>query len=241
MATIDPAGWTGLVDPTALGPELADAVASLPPGLAPPTAAGDRGLATVAIEDEGEPLVPIDDVLACGHPYRTKGLPGVPDRPWARATVRDLLVAARGRLPRDFDLWILDPWRSLDTQRALFDEVYGPGSTLPPGFVADPDDPDVAPAHTTGGAVDLTLSWRGTPLALGTDFDAFEPRAHLAALEADPGAAVERDLRRLLAHVLTGAGFVGLVEEWWHVSYGDQRWALHHGTTARYGPVTPPT
>ena len=239
MTTSAPTGWTGLVAPSRLGADLADAVAALPP-LSPPAASGDRGLAAIAIHDAGEALVALDDLVPCGHAYRRRDLPGVPERTWSRATVAELLVAARRRLPRGFDLWVLDAWRSPATQRALYDEVYGPGSTLPPGFVADPDDPDVPPPHTTGAAVDLTLSWRGRPLALGTDFDSFEPRAHLTALEADASATVERDLRRLLAHVLGGAGFVGLVEEWWHVSYGDQRWALHHGTTARYGPTAPP-
>lgn len=240
MTSAAPRGWTSLVPATGLGDELADAVAALPP-LEAPSADGDRGIAAVTIEECGEAMVRLDDSVTCLAAYRRRGLPGTTTATWSRATVRELLVRARQRLPRGFDLAVLDAWRSIETQRALYEEAYGPGSTLAPGFVADPDDPDVPPPHTTGAAIDLTLSWRGTPLALGTDFDAFEPRAHLVALEADTGALVERTLRRLLAHAVTGAGFVCLAEEWWHVSYGDQRWALRHGTSARYGPVVPPT
>lgn len=232
--------WTGLVDPGSLGAELVDAVAALPPGLPSPSAGGDRGIASVPIVECGEPLVELDGLVPCSHVYRGRGLPGAPERCWARRTVGDLLVEARRRMPRGFDLHVLDAWRSPETQRALFAEAYGPGSTLAPGFVADPDDPDVPPPHTTGAAVDLTLSFRGSPLALGTDFDSFEPLAALGALEHDAGGDhVERDLRRVLTQALTSVGFVALAEEWWHVSYGDQRWALRNGADARYGPVAP--
>jgi D-alanyl-D-alanine dipeptidase len=48
----------------------------------------------------------------------------------------------------------------------------------------------------SGGTVDLTLSYRGTPLALGTSFDNFDQYAAITAFEeAD---SIVRRLRRLL-------------------------------------------
>lgn len=239
------AGWTGLVRP-ADHPLGLDALrAATPPDRPALVPRADDGIETVPVVDDGEPLVRLDGPTGSGIPctpaYRRKGLPGVPDGTWVRREVAERLVEARRLLPDHVDLHVLDGWRSLETQRALFDEVYFPGSTAEPGWVADPDDPLVPPPHSTGAAVDLTLSWHGVPLALGTDFDAFEADAHLAALEDRHDAEPDRSLRRLLADVLDRAGFVGLTEEWWHVSYGDQRWALHRGGSARYGPTAPPS
>lgn len=236
--------WTGLVAPAASGAGLAALRAALADDLPALCPRDDEGIERVTVHDDGEPLVRIDGLpphgVPCTHAYHRRGLPGATDRTWVRAGVAARLAIARAALPEGFDLHVLDGWRSVETQRALYDDVYFPGSTAEPGWVADPDDVRVPPPHSTGAAVDLTLSWLGTPLALGTDFDAFEPKAHLAALEDEPEAEPDRTLRRLLAHVLAVAGFTGLAEEWWHVSWGDQRWALHHGGVARYGPTAPP-
>jgi D-alanyl-D-alanine dipeptidase len=103
------------------------------------------------------------------------------------------------------------------------------------GYVADTWSDDPVPPHTTGGAVDLTLGWRGAVLGLGTDFDAFVPQAAPAALE-HPAGGMARDLRRLLAAVLAGEGMTVLPSEWWHWSYGDQHWAAAAGEpVACYG------
>jgi len=190
----------------------------------------------------GEPLVAVDDVLSCLNLYRGDGWAGTHDATWLRAGAVERLVAAQAALPDGFGLAVFDGWRSPITCRALFDHFYGPGSTLPPGFVADPDHPHWPPPHTTGGAVDLTLTWHGQALALGTAFDDFSPAAAADALERGTASDAEpdRSLRRLLAGVLAAQGFAGLAEEWWHVSWGDQHWAACTGAThARYGPTAP--
>lgn len=193
-----------------------------------------------AIDECGEPLVAVDDVVPCLNLYRVDGWAGTEPTTWLRANVASRLVAAHRSLPDGFGLAVFDGWRSPTTCRALFDHFYGPDSTLPPGYVADPDDADWPPPHSTGGAVDLTLTWRGQGLALGTAFDDFSPAAAADALEGPAGAEPDRSLRRMLAGVLEGQGFVGLAEEWWHVSWGDQHWAACTGeASARYGPTSP--
>jgi zinc D-Ala-D-Ala dipeptidase len=140
---------------------------------------------------------------------------------------------------------VFDGWRSPETIRALFDHFYGPGSTLTPGFLADPDDPDLVPPHLTGAAVDVTLAWQGQALALGCQFDDFSERAWAHSLEtpsptAAPAQEPDRSLRRLLHAVMRAAGMVGFREEWWHFSYGDQRWAASERQPgAVYGPTRP--
>ncbi len=217
------------------------------PALAVPDADGlpslvdpDTGGRAPGIAECGEPLVRLTEGprLRLLNLYRRDGWAGTSDAVWLRAGVADRLLAAAASLPDGWGLAVFDGWRSPVTVRALYEHFYGPGSTLPPGFLADPDDPDRVPPHTTGAAVDVTLTWQGTALALGTVFDDFTPAAHLRSLEDsdDPSRA----LRRLLHAHLAPQGFVGLAEEWWHVSYGDQHWAAVTGElSAPYGPTSP--
>ena len=115
---------------------------------------------------------------------------------------------------------------------------------LADGYVADPFNALVPAPHTTGGAVDLTLQYEGTALPLGCDFDDFHDVAAFRYFEdeaaSDPEWTVVRNLRRLLAHTLIGEGFAPIANEWWHFSYGDQRWALFHGLAeAQFGQKRP--
>ena len=196
---------------------------------------------TVVTAECGEPLAAADGSLACINAYRVGGWPGTEDTVWLRSGVLDRLLAAQLQLPNGFAFAIFDGWRSAATIRALYDHFYGPGSTLAPGFLADPDDATQVPPHSTGGAVDLTLSWQGTPLSLGTPFDEFTERAHLTALErCGPEDHLSRDLRRLLFHTMTSHGFAPYAEEWWHFSHGDVAWAIAAGeAVAGYGPTNP--
>ena len=90
--------------------------------------------------------------------------------------------------------------------------------------------------HTTGGAVDLTLGWDGKALAMGTDYDAFEEEA---ALDFYEDGADQRllTLRRILFNAMTGAGFAPYWTEWWHWSFGDDKWAWSKGVNALYEVV----
>ena len=206
---------------------------STPPIPVPPVV--DDG--AIVIIECGEPLVAVTSI-GCVNGYRAVGWVGTDDVVRLRARVIEKLRAVEAALPGGFGLAIYDGWRSPVTVRALYEHYYGTDSTLEPGFLADPDDETVAPPHQTGGAVDLTLAWKGTPLSLGTAFDDFTPRAHLRALENEPGLA--RDLRRLLHHALGAEGFVPFDQEWWHYSWGDQAWAAATGAGhAIYGAVNP--
>jgi len=225
----------------------------VPPGrVGAPAVAGPPPLVELArlpgdveVEECGEPMVEVDGVLQCLNLYRVDGWAGVPERTWVRAGVLNRLIFAESLLPEGFTLAVFDAWRSTETVRALYDHFYGPSSTLEPGFLADPDDPDVVPPHLTGAAVDLTLAWEGTALALGTHFDDFTDRSWVHSLEPPMTVAGEveepdRSLRRLLHAVMRAAGLVAMREEWWHFSYGDQRWAeAERRPEAIYGPCAP--
>jgi zinc D-Ala-D-Ala dipeptidase len=203
----------------------------VPAGIAPPLprSVPRDARVTAGMGAKNEALVDVTDRFVCVGCYHRAGWPGTSERTWLRSGVADRLAVVEAGLPDGFGLAIFDGWRSEETIRALYAHFYGPGSTLEPGYLADPNAGD-DPPHLTGGAVDLTLTWDGNPLSLGTPFDEFTPRAHLRALEAAPDDspdALDRDLRRLLCAAMTDAGLAPYSEEWWHYSVDG------------YGPTTP--
>jgi hypothetical protein len=119
--------------------------------------------------------------------YWHEGWPHAVPGAWLRPAALRRLLDAVGGLPMPFGLAVWDAWRDPALQAVLHDRVYQ-DSTLAPGFVAYPDpDPRKCPPHASGGTVDLTLTWRGHPLSLGTRFDAFVPQAASDALEPGGG------------------------------------------------------
>ncbi|MEV5576742.1 M15 family metallopeptidase [Spirillospora sp. NPDC052269] len=181
----------------------------------------------------------IDDAdIAVLHSYAKAGWRHAVEHQWLRIEVIRRLHRAATALPPGFGLAVFDGWRPLALQRELFDAIApdpAPGAELP---VAPPsDDPAQPPPHLTGGTVDLTLTWQGSPLALGTAFDEFTPLTTTTAFEHLPGP--ERTLRRLLYNTLRAQEFVVLAEEWWHFEFGTRLWSALTGQPPRYGPTTP--
>jgi len=191
--------------------------------------------------DQAEPLIPLRGLSRVVDlaTYHQAGWPGALPGSLGRAGAVSRLVAAADLLPDGYGFAVFDAWRPLALQRRIFDHFYGPTSHLERGFVSPPS-PSAAtpPPHLTGGTFDLTLTWQGAALALGTAFDEFSPRAHTRALEQED--SLERDLRRLMVSSLLRVGFVTYAAEWWHVEYGTRRWAAQWMTEPRYGVARNP-
>jgi D-alanyl-D-alanine dipeptidase len=193
----------------------------------------------VPIRDNDEPLVPLAGVIKTHPVYSWLGFEHGPGTMQLRAGVLERLERASRRLPADFEIVVIDAHRTRAFQAELLTYYLRAADTPLAGFVSDPWSNMPVPPHTTGGAVDLTLGWRGAVLGLGTDFDAFLPDSALAALEDHVGPA--RELRRLLASLLHAEGMSVIGSEWWHWSYGDQYWAAQTGApNAIYGEVLRP-
>lgn len=180
-----------------------------------------------------EPLVEIPPDLSCHHVYCQLGSELCPPAIYLREGVVERLYAAQKMLPEGFSIVCLDGWRTVEFQNELLALYKGKYPGLGHGYVSEGDDAIVVAPHTTGGAIDLTLGYHSRPLALGADFDSFAPIAHYLALEdldddAPDQLVAARDLRRLLSYVLTENGFAPYDLEWWHFSYGEQRWAAHY-------------
>jgi D-alanyl-D-alanine dipeptidase len=219
-----------------------------PPGLPALRPPGPVRL-DVPVRENGEPLVPVAGAARVWPVYSWLGFRHGPAELRLRAGLLRRIERAARKLPPDFDIVVIDAHRTRAFQAEL--RAYYHATTASLGdFVADPWSDTPVPPHTTGGAVDLTLGWRGAVLGLGSDFDAFVPESAPAALETtaladaapetsvlqesvlDRGRCTARDLRRLLAMILGDEGLTVIGTEWWHWSYGDQYWAAQTGAPA---------
>ncbi len=107
---------------------------------------------------------------------------------------------------------IFDAYRPPEAQWKLWEH------TPDPSFLADPAR---GSPHSRGVAIDLTLTRRdGTPLDMGTAFDAFTPLSHHGNQQVH--AEAQRN-RLLLMGIMTTAGWDFYRNEWWHYQLFNSR------------------
>jgi len=153
-----------------------------------------------------------------------------------RVGVAERLIEVADALPAGWGLAVFDAWRPLELQIELYEAAVADPAIVE-GFMAPPStDPLRPPPHLSGGAVDVTLTYDGTPLGLGTGFDDTTTAAYAAALEDTPSVA--RDLRRFLFHAMAERDFVVYQGEWWHFEHGTCRWAALTDQPARYAATS---
>ena len=156
-----------------------------------------------------------------------------------RASVRQRLQEALAYLPHPkLGFAVFDGWRSPHLQTRLHGATQATRHKCDPCFVAEPsNDPALPPPHVSGGAIDVTLSWEGEPLSLGTAFGDY-------CADTNPYAFSEVDtlvgrLRGILRSTLHKAGFAPDDMEWWHFELGTPRWSAVTGEPARFGATQP--
>ena len=216
-----------------------------------------RPWSPIPIEECGEPMQALPPALLRiePHPYLALGAPyGASGNPFQLrlGVVQRLLDAQQQLVEHDpgLRLSIFDAWRPIAVQAFMVDHSIAElcrerGVEVRSGdafdqvvadvgrFWAAPSrDPMTPPPHSTGAAIDLTLSSSdGTPLAMGGEIDAIgavsEPQ-HYAGRE-DSDAQRWHQRRQLLADVMEASGFAQHPNEWWHYSFGDQLWAWRRG------------
>ena len=200
----------------------------------------------------GEPLVTLleSPQLRLKPAYLELGLAGASATMQLRLGAMQRLELALSLLPATLGFIVLDVFRPLQVQQALWDwqwqEVKRDNPTFTNTqihatvrqFVAEPSaDPAKPTPHRTGGAVDLMLfdTTTDTALPMGTAFDEATDATQTDWFERFPQEPITTN-RRLLYHAMTSAGFVNYPSEWWHFEFGTRRWAAHQGTKiARYG------
>ncbi len=192
------------------------------------------------------PLVtgPVDETLVPVAHRRVRVLSNYWHAGWKAAIPETYLRAEAARrlglvadaLPDPWGLAVFDAWRPLELQQQLFDAAYEDPSTEPDFMAPVSHDPASPPPHFSGGAVDVTLTFDGEPLALGSLFDDPTARAFTASVEDTPSAA--RTLRRVLYRSMRAQGFVVFAFEWWHFEWGTRRWAAITGEPPIYGAAS---
>lgn len=190
-----------------------------------------------AIEETGEEMVDASRFVRTFDIYAEAGFDVGPVH-LVRRSVAEKLERVDAYLPSEFNLVIVEGFRTPELQQFLFERATAQHGEGARAYAADPSSTDgVVPPHSTGGAVDVTLEFGGRLLRLGTPVGQYTPDSALSSLEPT-GRDPDRSLRRLLYLLMTKVGFVGISEEWWHYSYGDQEWAVQTGAArARYGTV----
>ncbi len=158
------------------------------PAIAPAPAPEWARVHQVPVRECGQPLVPLSlapERILVRPAYHVAGIPGALPECHAREEVQKRLWAAQALLPPFLRLVILDAWRGVRVQTALYDQCRAALARAHPGadaaaldemtgrFVALPSvEPGRPSPHVTGGAVDLTLATvAGAPLWFGAAFD----------------------------------------------------------------------
>lgn len=162
-----------------------------------------------------------------------------------RKKVADLILKAETLLPNNLTFYITDLHRPLSLQKRLFNqikkEIQKNNPTYTPKrlwqevtkYIADPDG---CPPHSTGGAIDITISdHKGNQIDMGCPIDTISAKSNTFY----PRIKIhQKQNRKLLFDSLTKVGFVNLPTEWWHFSYGEQYWAAFKGKKSTiYSPL----
>lgn len=195
-------------------------------------------------------------------------IPGAIKALHVRKGVAARLAEVNARLATaQLELFLLDAWRPQDVQ-AYFHDRWVPAelrkrkphlsnadlaAEVETYWAAPSAGADAPSPHSTGGAIDLTIRWRGgDPLWMGSLFDDASPLAHTNRFESEMSPEVSaaafsfsdeeaRANRRLLYWLMSDAGLASNPSEWWHFSFGDQMWAkLRNEPRALYGAAEAP-
>ena len=229
-----------------------------------PPEGGARGYRDLPIAFDGaansEPLVALGECGVRGENFYAQPrnppyysiIPGAIAMLSLRSGAAERLRRVNARLAEaELELFVFDAWRPQAVQ-AYFHERWLPAelrrrkphlsaeelAAEVANYWAAPSTGVTAPSpHSTGGAVDLTIRWRGgDPLWMGSLFDDASPLAHTNRFETEisPDAfsfsdEEARANRRLLYWLMVEAGFASNPSEWWHFSFGDQMWAKLRG------------
>lgn len=163
-----------------------------------------------------------------------------------REGVLERLKVAQAKLPKDWQLIVRAGYRPYEVQAAMFDDyVDRLGEEYPEWsdgqcvdyaeqYISNPYRLNPCP-HVTGGAVDVEVYDKklGSVVDMGGKICELSVRSH--CLNSSLNVAQRKNQETLIA-AMCEAGFAPFSTEWWHFSYGDQRWASFYDKPfAKYG------
>jgi D-alanyl-D-alanine dipeptidase len=129
---------------------------------------------------------------------------------WLREASAHALVKVQASLRgQGLSLRVFDAYRPRRATAAMvaWAEATGRTDLLAAGYIARTS------RHAAGHTVDVGLCTAddGTPVDMGTPFDAFSPDSRHGAVAGAPGEA-----RRTLRRAMESEGFEAYAREWWH-------------------------
>ena len=229
---------------------------------------------TIPIKECGEPMAPIPrDRFAFfePHPYLSVGAPYGNASPWMlRQGVLKALDNAASQLALERPGWkikLFDAYRPNAVQAFMVDRAFASQAQVagldPAHLTASEredlhkkvfrlwgipsDDPATPPPHSTGGAVDCTLTDENeNEVSMGSPIDENSERSFpdFFATSSDASSRQAHANRVFLNDLMRAQGFQRVTTEWWHFSLGDQLWAWREreerrviDIVARYGRV----
>ncbi len=156
-----------------------------------------------------------------------------------RETVAKMLSRASKKLPTDLFLQIDGGYRSPKVQEILWqNRIKQLGFEKAKNLVGNPYKQKTPPGHTTGAAVDVSfLDNDFKEINLSTPFKKYYDEQKLYSKKITKEA---QRLRILLFDVMTSVGFAPHDNEYWHFSYGDDRWAKYYNKKPIYKQITNP-
>lgn len=176
---------------------------------------------------EHEPLVQVTDTRMGWHAvWWRNGWPKALPNCYVRASTAKRLSSVAATLEKPWSLAVVDAWRPRRLQEDIFDRwQYRTEYVVPPerrrGLYAP---------HITGGTVDVTLTYDGTPLLLGDPYMDF--------YDTPEDTATNEWLRRVLHWRMMDAGFCAHPAWWWQYEFGTSHWATATQCAPLYGAAS---
>jgi D-alanyl-D-alanine dipeptidase len=155
-----------------------------------------------------------------------------------RESVYEKLLFAQSLMPDNFKIVVKVGYRPVSVQLDLFEEIFKLLKIVNPSFEDEKlykltsefvTDPRInIPPHSTGAAIDIDLLDINTGKNLDMGSPINYPDDMSWTFNFDKLNQLQIDNRLLLTETMIQAGFANLPSEWWHFSYGDQRWAIFY-------------
>jgi D-alanyl-D-alanine dipeptidase len=198
--------------------------------------------------------------LVLDQTYYRAGHAGTSEFTFTRLAVANRLKQALEVLSPYFGILVFDAYRSIETQRALFELIAVQIKSQNPSwteeqvrqetrkYVVHPDEKArfQVPPHNSGGAIDLALHIDGKMIGFGTEFDSPTQASSTDFFEKDYdprfGYSLEdwsqiRIHRRILFHTMRHFGFTNYSDEWWHYDLADCMWSQVLGLPWIFGSM----
>lgn len=174
-----------------------------------------------------------------------------PESTTIRKSVLEKLEQVANSLPKNYQLLIIEGYRSMTSQQKSWDRMWEKVKTAGPNLTETEIEkrvrlyvakPSPLANHNCGGAIDVTLAYNGAPIDMGTRHPNEED--DVIAIPKFPMFSnkiteEQKANRSILRDAMTKADFVYYPEEWWHYCWGDRMWAVYtNRDSCFYGPLS---